>query len=1260
MKKSKLAFFLSSAVFISSLAFSVVSCGETITPPDTCEECEKCEECEECPEPEVVTHSVSITENSDCTIAVDKNKAEAGETITVTITGVTEGKMVVSVTCGDTVLAANDSNVYTFAMPEKEVAVSATIEDVPVEAVYSISCPDVEGATIHVDKTEAKMGEKVEVQVVPGEGKRVASVKANDMGVSQDTTGKYSFIMPGANVTITVEVEDIPTPTKHEIEHNNPTGATISVDKTEAAVGEVVEITVEITDSAKRVKSVTAGTQSLAEYLSGRYRFIMPDEYVWIVVELEDIPVPVTYSVNWDAVAGATIEVSKSTGLAPGEEVTVKVAPDQGKTVTSVVAGDMVLGASQTGEYKFAMPAKDVDLVVTVIDTPDETLSVSWATSDDYTIDASATSGLVAGQLVTLSVTLTDSTHVIYAVSANDQPLAKDSNTGRYLLTMPATDVVITVTHHQDENLVPIQLTTADSTSSTDAWQDHFEIIFTTGTYSSMTQVTEALPGTVARMWLVPLTSSPTKQFKSVRLQNTWYYNDDDEYNESAWCHPADKTASYIEFTVNSSFTAVTPNIEDYEYRINYNSSNSSYYTFYNSGSNEKAAEGDTVNVYPVAREGYLIKGLTVATGSYTSSNTLTVTYNSSSNYYTFTMPAAPVYVSAVYEAEKVGIGVITDEHATVSNFRTSSSATPFTTASFGPSTNDSLAVLAGKGTNLYFDVTPDEGYYVASVERVDAEGNTTELSYSRSSGYAYINSVPATGCTIKVTTALRYEAATINVKDSLGAAITEGYTLEVYNDSTGTTLAESNMIDVSSRHQLGFIVKTDTSVTTGAYSIASVSVNGEAISASSLYRAEKSSTGELIRYFWFERSDYAGDSLIIDVTLSFDSYIFDADSEYVGDYIGSLISSSGSRYMRIRRTGSYAYGSSSSNLLNDTGKFAAPVEGSTDLVDSTNARTVVKSGDYAFVLDSTTSMSSNAILVKGATSTPSNSVATIDGEDMHVLFRQTFNGTATYHLVDLTDADNPVVNFDVTVGGTPFTSGNAVTITVGNEVIHAKFSSSSACTTYTPDAYGGTYTVADGSAQDLGSIVLDGAGSATMSNFSGRTYDYTVEGNEVTIYGKDGSTSYAPRMLRKVTMDFGTKTYTANNCTPWDQSQYSRKSFVGDVVVDGTTYQITFENYGDGDIKFHYQAKDSTGALTGSKTGITSGYNTLEEDLTGASPVLGISPKGNNASNYASLVNADTVKMTIGEGDTLILNCANFGNSTFTFSATNVLLALQ
>ena len=105
---------------------------------------------------------------------------------------------------------------------------------------------------------------------------------------------------------------------------------------------------------------------------------------------------------------------------------------------------------------------------------------------------------------------------------------------------------------------------------------------------------------------------------------------------------------------------------------------------------------------------------------------------------------------------------------------------------------------------------------------------------------------------------------------------------------------------------------------------------------------------------------------------------------------------------------------------------------------------------------------------------------------------------------------------------------------------------------------------------------------------------------------------------------------------------------------------EITFENYGDGDIKFHYQAKDPTGALTGSKTGFSSGYNTLEEDLTGASPVLGISPKGNNALNYASLVNADTVKMTIGEGDTLILNCTNFGNSTFTFSATNVLLALQ
>lgn len=76
----------------------------------------------------------------------------------------------------------------------------------PSEETYKIVVSNVSGATLSVDKTQAKQGEKVTVTVTPAAGYTVTNIKVNDGDATKVNDTTYTFEMPDRDVRITVSL----------------------------------------------------------------------------------------------------------------------------------------------------------------------------------------------------------------------------------------------------------------------------------------------------------------------------------------------------------------------------------------------------------------------------------------------------------------------------------------------------------------------------------------------------------------------------------------------------------------------------------------------------------------------------------------------------------------------------------------------------------------------------------------------------------------------------------------------------------------------------------------------------------------------------------------------------------------------------------------------------------------------------------------------------------------------------------------------
>ena len=168
-------------------------------------------------------YDVNVADVTGGTAAVTVNpeQAAAGETVTVSIGDVEDGKRFKSITVTDAdgnevdTAEVTQGQEYTFSMPDSDATVSVELEDVTQET-HSVTLTPVEGATVTADLVQAAAGDLVTVsisEIDPGKAFQsitVTDADGNEVNTAEVTPGQeYTFSMPDSDATVTVELQDV-------------------------------------------------------------------------------------------------------------------------------------------------------------------------------------------------------------------------------------------------------------------------------------------------------------------------------------------------------------------------------------------------------------------------------------------------------------------------------------------------------------------------------------------------------------------------------------------------------------------------------------------------------------------------------------------------------------------------------------------------------------------------------------------------------------------------------------------------------------------------------------------------------------------------------------------------------------------------------------------------------------------------------------------------------------------------------------------
>ena len=154
---------------------------------------------------QAIDYSVTISETTNGTVTADKETANIGEEVTLTVTpdaGYTLD--VLTVKSGETTITVTDNK---FTMPADNVTVTATFQAID----YSVTISETTNGTVTADKETANIGEEVTLTVTPDAGYTldVLTVKS---GEATMTVTDNKFTMPAGNVTVTATFEKKPEP----------------------------------------------------------------------------------------------------------------------------------------------------------------------------------------------------------------------------------------------------------------------------------------------------------------------------------------------------------------------------------------------------------------------------------------------------------------------------------------------------------------------------------------------------------------------------------------------------------------------------------------------------------------------------------------------------------------------------------------------------------------------------------------------------------------------------------------------------------------------------------------------------------------------------------------------------------------------------------------------------------------------------------------------------------------------------------------
>ncbi len=310
--------------------------------------------------------AVSVSSSSGGSVTADKTRAEAGDTVTLTIKP-DKGCKLLSLRVNNETLTAEGTTVR-FVMPAEAVTVSAVFAGESGESgVYSVVVETVRNGSIAADRTTAKEGDWVTVRVRASNGYRLRpfSVRANGQPIAPCAEG-YRFRMPADNVVITGDFT-VDLGGYRITAPNNLEGGVVIPECSFAAQGErVVFAVVPDEGFAVRPGSVTVNGEALPDTEDNLYSFEM--DAVNVTLRAQFIPAAdLVYPITIGEITGEGSVFCEVSEEKAGKFVILTVeAPEEWRLQKDgLCCNDIPIEETGAGIYRFTMPEQEA--VITAV-----------------------------------------------------------------------------------------------------------------------------------------------------------------------------------------------------------------------------------------------------------------------------------------------------------------------------------------------------------------------------------------------------------------------------------------------------------------------------------------------------------------------------------------------------------------------------------------------------------------------------------------------------------------------------------------------------------------------------------------------------------------------------------------------------------------------------------------------------------------------------------------------------------------------------
>ena len=231
-----------------------------------------------------IEYTITISETTNGTVTADKEKANIGEEVTLTVTPDAGYELAdLTVKSVEATITVTDNK---FTMPAGDVVVTATFQAID----YTITISETTNGAVTADKEKANIGEEVTLTITPNAGYELADLTVKS-GETTITVTDNKFTMPADNVTVTAtfekkpepepEPEPEPTPNYYNIQFENICeGVDASLSKGVVKEGNQVSVYVEVEEGYDAENLKVLFKRSLYGYWEEVEEGVQPGEYI--------------------------------------------------------------------------------------------------------------------------------------------------------------------------------------------------------------------------------------------------------------------------------------------------------------------------------------------------------------------------------------------------------------------------------------------------------------------------------------------------------------------------------------------------------------------------------------------------------------------------------------------------------------------------------------------------------------------------------------------------------------------------------------------------------------------------------------------------------------------------------------------------------------------------------------------------------------------------------------------------------------------